>query len=489
MARTRKPRRFWWKLAISYFLFALGSLFLAGLYLALVFIPRARTQGEILVQSRVDRCAHLLSLTLASADRKIELSQALDVFSAPRDPFIWIFNEKGEVLYSSRKARESGFTPESPVVGEAAHGVTRTGVSKGGRVYYHAAPLVYESRQMGCLYLALPVNMNTRNRIEALLPVGQAFFLIALLSLLVALVMARKIIRPLEEMTETARTIGDGDLSRRVGKASFSEEIGILGETLNLMAGKLQETIESLEEEKEQLRTMEKTRRELAASISHEVRTPLATIQGCAEALRDGVVHGVDAVRYLETINREVVRLDRLMNDLLELSKLEAGAVTLEKEAYPAHALFHDIVARKAAGLDTACITTEITGDDISLYVDRERFSQVLLNLFENTIRYCPAGTRIVIATREWEGRAEITYEDNGPGVPAADLPRLFDRFFRVEKSRSRAQGGCGLGLAIARNLVELHGGTMNVHPGDPHGLCFVIAIPGQGAEGREHQP
>ncbi len=361
---------------------------------------------------------------------------------------------------------------------EAAQGATRTGVNKEKKLYYHAAPLVYNGEQLGCLYLALPLKTDWKSGIEAILPVAQAFFLIALLSLLVALVMARKIIRPLEEMTKTARIIGEGDLSRRVSEESYSEEITILGETLNLMARKLQGTIESLEDEKEQLRVMEKMRRELAASISHEVRTPLSTIQGCAEALRDGVVQGEDASRYMEIINREVVRLDHLMKDLLDLSKLEAGAVTLEKEMYPAHLLFHDIVATKAAGLAQSSITTGIAGDDLALYVDRERFSQVLMNLLENTLRYCPGETHIVISAGENEGSAVITYEDNGPGVPADDLPRLFDHFFRVEKSRSRSKGGSGLGLAIAKNLVELHGGTITVHPVEPHGLRFVISIP-----------
>jgi signal transduction histidine kinase len=482
----KKEKKIWWNLALSYFLFALGSLTLAIIYLLISVTPAAISQGDEIMRGRTEKFARIFSGDIPSKDEKVAMGDVLELFSGPRDPQFWVFSSTGAVVLLSPKAKESGHIPPDTLVKETLGGRSKSGILKPERIYYRTTPILREGKVVGAVYVCLSLNPPGKGRYQALLPVLRAFALIALLALFTAAVMARAIVRPLEKMTETARKLAEGNLSARIPKLGYSDEIGLLGETMNIMAEKLSHSVGLLRDEKDALMTMEQMRRDLIASVSHEIRTPLSTIQGSIEALQDGVVKGNDASRYRDNIRREVLHLDRLVKDLLELSQLEAKAVTLSIDRFSVKELFDEILLSRERELSLAGITPLFGGNDIELYADRGRFRQVLLNLLENVCRYCPQGTQVSLTAREDGESIILVFEDSGPGIPASDLPRVFDYFYRVEKSRTRSTGGCGLGLAIVKNLVLIHGGSINAENREDHGLRVTIMMPKNRGEGKE---
>ncbi|MDQ7821952.1 MAG: HAMP domain-containing sensor histidine kinase [Candidatus Eremiobacteraeota bacterium] len=473
-----KRNKLWWKLALSYFLFALGALFLAAVYLLVTVTPQAISHRGEVVKGRIAAFAQLVAESYGNKEGRVEVGRMLDLLSSPQDPAIWVLDRYGQVMNASPKAQKGTIAPDSAILSRTLGGETLSGLKQRERAYYCSVPVTVKGEVKGAIYMLFPYNIEGKGNYQALLPVAKAFALIALFALCAAFFMARKIVRPLEEMTEVARKLGNGDLEGRVRGSAYSEEIKILGKTLNAMAEKLQSALLKMEEEKDSLASMEKRRRELIASISHEIRTPLSTLQGCSEALQDGIVSGEDAQKYLGVIHREVTRLNTLVSDLLELSKLEAKAVQLKKEPIDLAGLCADIIEACHQRLGEGGITAEVSGGPLMVQADPERMRQVVFNLVENAIRYCGQGSRLLIGIEGDKDKVCMIFDDEGPGVPAEDLTRLFDHFYRVEKSRSRAGGGSGLGLAVVKQLVLLHGGAIEAVNRAGGGLRIVISLP-----------
>ncbi|MGV8118400.1 MAG: sensor histidine kinase [Candidatus Xenobiia bacterium LiM19] len=478
MTEAKPSRKFWWTLSLSFFFFTLGSLFLAGLYLLLTLAPQMIRMRDDMLMKRMESLIALLAPVLQRSDRAIELPRLLEVYNGPLDPAIWILDEKGEIVMMSPNT-SSLPQPDREVVRKVMEGRTLSGALPARRTFYRAIPIKNNEKTVGAVYLLFSTFIPPQYRLAPLIPALKAFALIALLSLVVSTIMARRLTRPLEEMTETARRLGAGDLSARVKPVKVTQEMEVLSTALNTMAGRLSLSVKTLEEEKKQLETMEKTRRDLIASLSHEIRTPLSIIQGCSEALQDGVVSGEDASRYLDVIHTEVKRLDRLFGDLIQLSTLEAGILVLTKEVFSLRRLFEEAEISLELELSRKGFTTSCEGDDDMLFADKERFRQIILNLLENSLRYCPDAAAILFRFRREGNSVVITFEDNGPGVPEEELSQIFQHFYRVDKSRSKQKGGSGLGLAIIEKLVVLHGGTVKAANVESGGLRFTISLPG----------
>ncbi|MCL6593626.1 MAG: PAS domain-containing protein, partial [Alicyclobacillus sp.] len=209
-------------------------------------------------------------------------------------------------------------------------------------------------------------------------------------------------------------------------------------------------------------RRLERLRSELVANVSHELRTPVTAIQGFAETLLDGALADAETARsFVQMMHSEAVRLHRLVCDLLELSRLESGHVSLHREEVDVAALTEACAAKwtpeaVARGLQ---LTVQRPPHPVWVYTDADRVEQVLVNLLTNALAYTPADGHVTLQVRELSGVAELAVADTGPGIPAADVERVFERFYRVDKARSRSSGGTGLGLAIAKHLVERLGG------------------------------
>ena len=280
---------------------------------------------------------------------------------------------------------------------------------------------------------------------------------------LVTLFMSRRILSPAESLAQAARALSRGDFSQRVHVRS-TDEFGELAIAFNAMAADLERT--------------EQLRRNLVADVAHELRTPLSNIQGHLEAIRDGLLPAEPAT--LDSIYEEVLLLARLVEDLQELTLAEAGQLTLLRQ--PADVA--DIARRAASAAQPPAeargltIDTDLPTEQATADVDPERIGQVLRNLLSNAIIHTSKGGRITVELKDEGHELRLTVADTGAGIPPDDLPYVFERFYRVDRSRVRATGGAGLGLTIAKRLVEAHGGTIGVESELGKGSRLTFTLP-----------
>ena len=230
-----------------------------------------------------------------------------------------------------------------------------------------------------------------------------------------------------------------------------------------------------------QIKQLERTRQEFVANVSHELRTPLSHIKGYTETLLGGAKDDPEvATRFLQTIERNVERLKLLIEDLLTISEIESGRVMLNLQPVPVRAsvekVFDDFRTRAAA----RAVTLVDESEELTARADQRRLEQVLTNLVDNAVKYGGNEGRVVVGARLNDGLVEMSVQDNGPGLPAESLERVFERFYRVDKARSRDQGGTGLGLSIVKHIVQSHGGRVWVEsePGKGAKFCFTLPLP-----------
>jgi len=304
--------------------------------------------------------------------------------------------------------------------------------------------------------------------------VNQALFLAAsaatLAAVLVSFLVSRRVVEPVSRMMAASQRIADGHYDERVqlrGTPAPEEmdELDQLGVTFNQMAARLERT--------------EAMRRQLIGDVAHELRTPLSTIKGSLEGLMDGVLVPDEAS--LMQLHREAERLQRLIDDLQELSRVEARAFELERRPASVEGLVTTAVERIRRQFDDKGVRLEI---DLpaglpTVLADEDRVGQVLMNLLGNALQYTPDGRAVRIRARRVESEVQIEIQDEGTGIPSEHLPHIFTRFYRVDPSRSRAGGGSGIGLTIARHLVEGHGGRIWAQSsGAGKGSSFTFSLP-----------
>jgi two-component system phosphate regulon sensor histidine kinase PhoR len=231
------------------------------------------------------------------------------------------------------------------------------------------------------------------------------------------------------------------------------------------------------------LRRADRVRRDFVANVSHELRTPLTAVRGYVEALMEEPAGSEQQMKFLEVIERHTARMERLVRDLLRLARLDAEQETAELHPCDMDALFRSVAADLSGLAERHHVRIEIAVDPDArvVHVDPTKVHDALRNLVENAVNYSPEGGRIELAARVEGGRVELSVADEGPGLPESDLGRVFERFYRVDKSRSRDAGGTGLGLSIVKHLVELHGGQVQAHNQPASGAIFTIVLPRSG--------
>jgi two-component system sensor histidine kinase BaeS len=292
------------------------------------------------------------------------------------------------------------------------------------------------------------------------------FALLAVLAITLAgaALEGQRLLRPIRSLTGAAQRMAAGDLGARVA-VSGADEIARLGSAFNAMADSVE--------------TSEQQRKMLVSDVAHELRNPLANVRGYLEAAQDSVVRFDDTL--IDSLLEETLLLQHLIDDLQDLALADAGRLRIHPEPADAVALAEHVVSAHRALADHAGVTLDLSGDVyIAVNVDQVRIRQVLGNLVANAIRYTPQGGRVSVVVRADPLRSALMIEvtDTGSGVSEDDLPHLFDRFYRADMSRTRATGGSGLGLSIARHLVEAHGGSINVASCLGTGSHFSIELP-----------
>ncbi|AMP40123.1 MULTISPECIES: ATP-binding protein [Ralstonia solanacearum species complex] len=310
----------------------------------------------------------------------------------------------------------------------------------------------------------------------------RATWIIAALSVLlaagVAILLARGVLAPMRRLAHATRRMAEGDYAARVDEVRSRDEIGRLAGDFNRLA----ETLEA----------NQKMRRQLTADISHELRTPLAVLRGELEALEDGVRALTPAS--LTSLQAEVSTLSKLIDDLYELSLADVGALAFHMQSID----LADTVCSAAQGFTSRLMEKSIalqldlpTGPsrDATIQGDAQRLRQLMQNLLENTLRYTDAGGTLRIRVHRDGAWWCLDVQDSAPGVPEAMLPRVFDRLFRADPSRSRAQGGAGLGLSLCQTIVQTHGGTIEARPSPLGGLWIAIRLPAANSSVADHDP
>ena len=287
-----------------------------------------------------------------------------------------------------------------------------------------------------------------------------------LLAVAVALVLtfflSRRVVAPVESLAKVARLVAQRDFSTRAEVGS-RDEVGELARRFNDMVGELERT--------------EELRRNMVADLAHELRTPLTNIRGYIEGISDGVIPADPET--LDSMQGEVVLLTRLIEDLQDLALAESGRLQLHVDECDLSQLAQNAVAafQQQAQVKNISLHAKVSGP-VVLQGDAGRISQITRNLLSNAIAYTPSHGQVDIESRIDGDDAVLLIKDDGPGIPAADLPYVFERFYRVDKSRSRYTGGIGLGLTIARRLVEAHGGEISVASEEGRGAEFRVVFP-----------
>ncbi|MFO7679393.1 MAG: ATP-binding protein [Chloroflexota bacterium] len=311
-----------------------------------------------------------------------------------------------------------------------------------------------------------PTDMETFSLVflqEVRQGVQRTVFFAMILAVIVGTVLVRQITRPLTRLRQAAQTLAQGDLSVRVPIKS-RDEIGRVAESFNQMAADLEQ--------------QEQVRRQMVADVAHELRTPLTVMNSNLEAMLDGLLDPTPAE--LGELHEETRRLIRMIEDLRLLSLADAGRLQINREEINVYDLIERVISRLTPLAQAQGVKLPLPEFVVPLPVsgDADKLQQALGNLVDNGLRHTPAGGKVLVTAVQDAHLVRISVTDTGPGIPPEDLPHLFDRFWRGDKSRSRHSGGSGLGLSIVQQIAEHHGGSVTAVSPDGMGAVFTLTLP-----------
>ena len=283
-----------------------------------------------------------------------------------------------------------------------------------------------------------------------------------LITIFIAILISNNISKPVEVVSNMANLIGDGDYDNKIDYDSNIVEIDVLIKSINNLSAKLEE--------------QENLRKRLTTDISHELRTPLTSIQTHLEAMIDGIWEP-DTER-LNSVNEEVIRLTNLVNQLQNLAKFDSEKSKLNLAKVNVKNLIMNVVYNNQGKALEKNINIECDLESIDSYLDKDKISQVIVNLLSNAIRYTNNGGKIFISSYKENNNLKIQFKDNGIGIPKENIKYIFERFYRVDDSRSKNTGGIGVGLTIVKSIIDLHQGTIEVRSELNKGSEFIVILP-----------
>jgi signal transduction histidine kinase len=449
-----------------------------------------------------------------SAPELVELADRIDGFLGAR---IWAVDTSGRIIVMSSTPRRSmPDRPANPVGPRLAPGGSQAGgvggmrsststavrnllkdiepVFSGNiltRTFFHpyynedmmlvAVPIVNVGGAIsGAVILNAPVQGVNDFLARVYMTIGVVGLLALGLTLLVVRRLSRGIVRPLKEMQETAAFMAEGRYDNRV-KIASQDEVGQLGQSLNTLAQELGRFVERTEQ-------MEKLRRDFVANVSHELRTPLTIIRGYTEALQDGTVTRPEqAQRFTKLIVGETERLERLISDLLDLSRLQASQFVMELEMIPLVEVVDNVVTMLRGKYAEKGVELIWHGAEMIPPIpgNGDRLVQLMLILLDNALKYTQPQGRVQVELNCADQTVTLVVSDDGAGIPAADLPFIWERFYKVDKAHTRENHGTGLGLSIAREIIERHGATVAVSSEPGTGTRFVLQFPVRSLQGQ----
>ena len=389
----------------------------------------------------------------------------------PGDPtegeeFVRVYDESGEVVLDNSGPQFRPVTDEAAVDAALSGERDRRNVEVDGvdlRVL--TSPVVADGETVGAVEVGLSREEVQDTLNELLVIIGFAYPVALAVAGLGGAFLAGRALSPIDRLTRVARRISAEDLSQRLNMRLPDDEVGRLANTFDEMIARLDESF--------------RRQRQFTADASHELRTPLTAIKGQTEV---ALQRDRDADTYREVlgkVNGEVDRMIRLVGSLLTLARADARQIPVGRESLNLSAVVTDAVEQIRPAASEKAISLYIRANsDIQLKADQDLILQLMLNLLDNSVKYTPSGGAIEVTLRTAGAKAEVAVADTGPGITSEHLPHIFDRFYRVDKARTRAEGGAGLGLSISRWIAEAHGGTLRVESAPGQGSKFTLSIP-----------
>ncbi len=388
----------------------------------------------------------------------------------------YILDDMGRVLDSST-TDENVQIEITPNILKALGGIDALTIESNAEYMDVAAPVKDGGGNVGYIIYIRDNKQTVRDlNSELMTLIVEAVVVGLVISVALSYILSKTLLQPIIGMTKAAEAMAGGDFSRKLVVES-GDEIGILADTFNNMAYQLKTTLE-------EIKKSEALRREFVANVSHELRTPLTSIRSYAETLTENDDLPRDMENdFLHVILNESDRMTKIVSDLLTLSRFDAGSGQLTIDAFSVENSMREVynaIAMEARkhGHD---ITMSVEDSLPRIYGDKARIEQVILNILSNAVKYTPDGGKIEITGGTTGNKVWIKIKDNGIGIPDDDLSRIFDRFYRVDKARSRESGGTGLGLSIAREIVIRHGGDILIESAAGGGTTVTVVLPIEG--------
>ncbi|GAW92231.1 sensor histidine kinase [Calderihabitans maritimus] len=459
------------KLMLTYLSVILITLAVLAVLLSLLFQSYYFYETEQTLITHGQQINNLVLKYLNDQITRQELEYAVKTLDRALNAEIWIVDAHGNIYFDSRPFEEQWFGNylEGKEIEQLKKAEIITRIGRFGNrfnlpVITVGVPLFIDQEVQGAIFLHSPV-FGVKN---ALKPIYRIIWLAALIAVIFAALVnyyiSRKFSRPLQELSRAALQVASGKFEEKV-EVLTSDEIGHLAKTFNYMA--------------EELGKLERMRQEFIANVSHELRSPLTSIRGFIQGILDGTITGQHQERYLKIVFEETNRLTRLVNDLLDLARLESGSISMNWSNFDVNELIREVVAKLEPQIREKQLQIELSLEERPTwaYADRDRVEQVLINLLDNAIRFTPEGKKIKLEAVPDGDKIVVAVTDQGIGIPPEELPYIWQRFHKVDKARTRSKGGTGLGLAIVKRIIEALGQTISVESELNRGSRFSFTL------------
>jgi signal transduction histidine kinase len=408
---------------------------------------------------------NLSALSLHGGDAwDAELLHTVGMYALYDGYLIKVFDARGAVVWD---AENHDMTLCRQIMREIEERMERARPGDAGGFVSREYPLTRETEHVGAVVIRYfgPYFLSESD-FAFLSALNRILLAVGALSLLLAFItgwlFARRIARPVTKTAEIAKRIAAGDYGVRFAGETKTRELDGLVEAVNELSGALEE--------------QESLRKRLTADVAHELRTPLATLSAHLEAMLEGVWEPTP--ERLRSCHEELARLGKLVADIERLAKVESGKLKLDKTPLDLLAFARAAGEKFELRLREKNLRLVTEGDAAEISADRDRLEQIYVNLMDNAIKYTPENGNIRVVTRDGARSAALTVEDDGAGVAAAELPLLFERFYRADKSRGRRTGGAGIGLAIVKSIAVAHGGAVEAESPPGKGCRFTVTLP-----------
>lgn len=454
------------RLLASHLLIAVIAAAAASMYLSLSFRSLQMEYHEHALLSEAYTLADALETDFGTPHGKLQMEHAIGKLTSDEPDRLAVLDSDGIVISSTDNFINKGDKlADISKVQNGRHSITINEHAEDDQEHISVlVPIEHAGKTAGAV-MAWILESDYQKSLRPIKHVtALAMFVVISLSVFISLLLAKALIKPIRRMRQLSRRISNGDLSIRVDNSS-SDELGELASDLNSMASRLQD--------------MESMRRDFLGNVSHELRSPVSNIRITSEVLeRRAQRLGDDSVGLFQTIVTETQRLESMISELMELTAIESGVLTLEQEVIDLKAMLENLRDSYQPYAEKKNITLGLLADpSIQVVADVARLERVIRNLLDNAIKFTPEDGQVVISARRMDGEIVIEVTDSGDGILTEDLPRVFERFYRADKARQR-RGGAGIGLAIVKSIIEAHGGSVEAYSEEGRGSTFRIRLP-----------